>query len=238
MLNVLRFVDKTRSQNNIHRDAYGYERALRTLVAIHQSQHIHDDCMQVKNGLIEKDRYGIWRSTSIRLLNLPSHLAARQPIFLPSTGHFVTLLIRNVHEKLHHSGTEVILNELKAQYWIPRARNTVKKVLRNCVACRRMHNLPFKCPESPPLPLERILQSSPFSHIGIDYLGPFRGENDANYYILLLTCLATRLLHLEVVNSLNTNSFLYAFRRFCARRGCPLTVISDKAARSRLLAPF
>jgi len=36
-------------------------------------------------------------------------------------------------------------------------------------------------------------------------------------------------IHLELVNDLNVSSFLRAFRRFCGRRGLPVTLISDNA---------
>ena len=43
----------------------------------------------------------------------------------------------------------------------------------------------------------------------------------------LFTCLVIRAVHIEVVNSLDTDSFLNALRRFINLRGCPTTVYSD-----------
>ncbi|XP_043212326.1 uncharacterized protein LOC122376502, partial [Amphibalanus amphitrite] len=66
--------------------------------------------------------------------------------------------------------------------------------------------------------------------VGIDYFGPLtvrRFRKTEKRYGLLVTCLATRAIHLEVSNSLDTDSFLMAFRRFVARRGRPKKVFSD-----------
>ncbi|GFW56335.1 integrase catalytic domain-containing protein [Trichonephila clavipes] len=54
-------------------------------------------------------------------------------------------------------------------------------------------------------------------------------DNDAKQYILLITCAVTRSIHLELVGSMTTDTFLPAFRRFVARRGLYSMVISDNA---------
>ena len=45
----------------------------------------------------------------------------------------------------------------------------------------------------------------------------------------LFTCASTRAVHLELVEDLTVESLIRAFRRFCARRGLPATIISDNA---------
>ena len=51
----------------------------------------------------------------------------------------------------------------------------------------------------------------------------------AKRYIALFGCCATRAIHLEVAEDLSTESFILLFRRFCARRSTPSTVVSDNA---------
>ena len=46
---------------------------------------------------------------------------------------------------------------------------------------------------------------------------------------MLFTCAITRAIHLELVEDASEISFLYAFRRYVARRQYPVTVISDNA---------
>ena len=43
----------------------------------------------------------------------------------------------------------------------------------------------------------------------------------------LFTCLTTRAVHIEMLDSLDTDSFLNGFRRFASRRGFPLKIWSD-----------
>ena len=48
-------------------------------------------------------------------------------------------------------------------------------------------------------------------------------------WVCLFTCLATRAVHLELLQDMFTEEFLNGFRRFISQRGSPLEVINDKA---------
>ena len=50
------------------------------------------------------------------------------------------------------------------------------------------------------------------------------------WYGVLFTCLAIRAVHVEVVHSLDTGSFIDALRRFIARRGQPKEIRSDNGS--------
>lgn len=70
----------------------------------------------------------------------------------------------------------------------------------------------------------------PFTNTGIDYFGPYVVNifrKTVKRYVVFFTCLVTRAVHLEVTDSLNTDSFLMAFQRFENRRGRPARVFSD-----------
>lgn len=80
------------------------------------------------------------------------------------------------------------------------------------------------------LPAARTEPSSPFSHVGVDYFGPFLvkdGRKELKRYGVIFTCMASRAVHIETANSLETSSFLNALRRFIARRGTVLHLYSD-----------
>ena len=81
------------------------------------------------------------------------------------------------------------------------------------------------------LPECRVTPNHPsFYRCGIDYMSPVmikQGRNILKRYIAVFTCLASRAVHLEVSNSLDTSSFLMTFHRFAARRGRPSVIFSD-----------
>ena len=81
------------------------------------------------------------------------------------------------------------------------------------------------------LPKERITPSPPFTYSGVDYFGPFyikQGRKDVKRYGVLFTCLASRAVHIETADTLETDSFINALRRFVARRGPVREVRSDQ----------
>uniref|UniRef100_A0AC35F7R6 Integrase catalytic domain-containing protein n=1 Tax=Panagrolaimus sp. PS1159 TaxID=55785 RepID=A0AC35F7R6_9BILA len=79
--------------------------------------------------------------------------------------------------------------------------------------------------------------SKPFQNVGIDYCGPFKIKGTKEKaWICLFTCFTTRLVHLEPVTSMTTQDFLFAFRRFVARRNVPYYVLSDNAKQFKTAA--
>jgi hypothetical protein len=81
------------------------------------------------------------------------------------------------------------------------------------------------------LPKDRVTpEKPPFTFTGVDCFGPFevrRGRARAKRYGVIFTCLTLRAIHIEVANSLDTESFINALRRFIARRGRPEEMRSD-----------
>jgi len=80
------------------------------------------------------------------------------------------------------------------------------------------------------LPEERITPSKPpFTNIEVHCFGPFtvhRGWTTAKRCVLF-TCLAICAVHIKVVYSLDTESFINTLQHFIARRGCPEQIRSD-----------
>ena len=76
------------------------------------------------------------------------------------------------------------------------------------------------------LPEARVTESRPFTHVGVDYCGPFlikekqhRNRKQIKVYVVVFVCLATKAVHLEVVSDLSSEAFIAALRRFTSRRG-------------------
>lgn len=82
------------------------------------------------------------------------------------------------------------------------------------------------------LPPERLdALARTFTHVGIDYFGPLEvsfGRRTEKRWGMLIACLTTRAIHIEVVHSLSTDSCIMGLRNFSARRGTPRTIYSDR----------
>ena len=69
---------------------------------------------------------------------------------------------------------------------------------------------------------DRTSTEPPFTYAGPDMLGPFtvkQYRKEMKRYGIIFTCLSSRAVHLEVVQNMETGSFIQALRRFIARRG-------------------
>lgn len=156
---------------------------------------------------------------------LPSH-----PAILPRTHIVATLIVRHCHMVAAHAGREHVMSLVRADYWIIGARTIIRKIIQECRICRRLSPKPLvQCMAE--LPADRISPGTPpFTNVGVDIFGPFeikRGRNMYKRYGCLFTCLCIRAIHIEVVNSLEADSFIQALQRFISRRGLPQMIRSD-----------
>ena len=155
------------------------------------------------------------------------------PTLLPGNHHVTHLLIQRQHALNHHFGTNYTVAHLRQKWWIPKMRQVVKKILRVCKICKRLQGKPYSPVDSPPLPPCRITQSEPFQVTGVDYTGALKvkypSKEVGKAYVVLFTCATTRGIHLEIVEDLTGQSFIFALRRFVGRQGFPQVLLSDNA---------
>ena len=100
----------------------------------------------------------------------------------------------------------------------------------NCVLCKRLRGRPLN-QKMADLPPERTEPAEPFTHCAVDCFGPFyikEKRSEVKRWGVLFTCMASRAIHLESVNSMSSDSFLNAFRRFVSRRGPVRKLFCDK----------
>ena len=87
------------------------------------------------------------------------------------------------------------------------------------------------------LPPARLRLHQPaFFSTGMDCFGPMQvkvGRRSEKRWGLLFKCLTTRSVHIEVLTSISTDSFLMALRRFISRRGKPSELLSDRGTNFR-----
>ena len=176
------------------------------------------------------DREGLLRVGG-RLQNSTLSWEAKHPLILPDKGAVVDMIIMCVHQKVGHEGRQHVLAELGTRFWIVKMNSAVRRCLKACVSCRRRQR-PMEAQLMANLPEDRVHESEhPFQNTGVDYFGNFyvkRGRKLVKKYGVIFCCLNVRAVHLEVADSLSTDSFLCALRRFTSRRGNVRLMRSDR----------
>lgn len=165
-----------------------------------------------------------------RLQNANISFVSKHPPILPE-GHPVSLLIvQAAHKKVGHLGRESTINQIRQNYWIIGVNKMVKRLVKNCIICRKLEEKPCE-PIMSNLPSERVKgDNPPFTNVGVDYFGPFlvsKKRSTEKRYGVIFTCLESRATHLEISVSLESSSFINVLRRFIARRGQVKTMRSD-----------
>ena len=156
--------------------------------------------------------------------------AYKYPVVLPKKGKVSYLIIQWCHFQVEHAGRGITLNEIRSSgYWIINANSKVRHFISKCVRCRFLRG---KLGEQKmgDLPTERTAEAPPFTYCGVDLFGPFaikEGRKLLKRYGVIFTCFGSRAVHIETVNSLETDSFIQALRRFMSRRGAVRQIFSD-----------
>ena len=124
----------------------------------------------------------------------------------------------------------VEVNKVRSSgFWIVNANSVTRSLLYHCVTCRSLRE---KLEEQliSELPSERFQESPPFTYRGVDWCCPFIIKNyrkELKRYGVMFTCLCSRAIHIEVEQSLETDSFIFLLRRFIWRRGNICLMRSD-----------
>ncbi|XP_028414079.1 uncharacterized protein LOC114537147 [Dendronephthya gigantea] len=178
------------------------------------------------------DESGVVRCKG-RLSNSNFPYSAKYPILLDTAHYLTTLIIRDCLARVMHGGVKATLTELRSKFWLVRGRSFVRKLLFNCVTCKKQDGRAYRTLNPPPLPEFRVKEAPPFTYVGLDYVGPLyvksMNDLDEKAWICLITCCVSRAVHLEVVPNMTSQAFLRSFRRFTSRRSTPLLVVSDNA---------
>ena len=166
-----------------------------------------------------EDTKGVWRCGG-RILNADIPYSTKHPVLLPGGHYFTSLVVLRSHQHVFHNGVRETLTEVRAKYWIVRGRSVVKKILRQCVICRKAEGRHYNVPDPPPLPAYRVTEKPPFTFIGVDFAGPLyirRGieTSESKVWLCLYTCCITRAIHLDLLTNMSLEYFLGHFEGLC-----------------------
>lgn len=227
-----RTMSKTKStpSKRLEDEDAAFKRIVKLLQAHHYPEkHRQNNADLLKLDIMTDDE-GVMRvGGRIRQSAEPFH--TKHPIILPCKCHLSLLLIRHHHVKVAHQGRTTTLGSLRsAGIWICGARKVASTLIQKCVRCSRLRGKP-ESQKMADLPTDRVEESPPFTHTGLDCFGPFlvsAGRRSVKRYGLILTCMASRAVHLEVLEDMSTDAFICGLRRFIAIRGNVRTIRCDR----------
>ena len=180
------------------------------------------------------DQHGILRVGG-RLSKLKDSLEVH-PVIIPKKHFVAVLLTRHFHEQVCHQGRHITEGAIHAAgYWITGGKCMIASVIQRCVSCRRTRSQ-VATQKMGDLPEDRLQPCPPFTYIGVDVFGPWHvtarrtrgGCANSKRWAVLFTYLASRAIHIEVIEEITTSSFINSLRRFIALRGPVKQIRSDR----------
>ena len=202
-----------------------------------------------------KDSDGIYRCQT-RVRNANVSYGFKHPILLQTDHPYTRLLILRTHETLAHASSQQMLFVLRELYWIPRARRLISHLLKQCVTCQKLFKPLLSQQPFADIPKFRLEESFPFTYSALDFAGPFlvkmihserQKRDDYDFrpkvnassvkkppaytirkvYVLVLNCMVTRAVHIEMTYGMSSDDFIKALRRFASTCGLPSIIYSD-----------
>lgn len=169
-----------------------------------------------------------------RLSQAPIRNSAKHPILVPNKSHLAILLINHYHLISIHGGPKLVQSLLQRQYWLIGARSLIRKVIFKCISCFKASAKPSQ-PIMADIPVSRYAQGRPFLNVGVDLAGHFplksgprRNSPITKAWFAIFICMSTKAIHIELLTSLSTDTFLASLDRFVGRRGLPQSLFSDR----------
>lgn len=160
----------------------------------------------------------------------------KHPLIIPSGSHIATLLVRHFHERSAHQGRHITEGAVHgAGFWIVGGKRLVSSVIHSCVTCRKLPGK-MQVQKMADLPAGRVTPEPPFTTVGLDVFGPWTivtrrtrgGSAQSKRWVVLFTCMSTRAVHIELIETMSTDSFVNALRRFFSIRGPAKLLHSDR----------
>ena len=170
-----------------------------------------------------------------RLENSDLTFGRKHPTLIPDTL-LGDALIGHLHASQLHQGRRITAAAVRDQgYCAVGGKRRIQRVIAACITCRKLRAPPMQ-QKMADLPAERLYRTPPFYKCGIDVFGHFhvkhgkatrRNTGTRKVWVLLFTCLYSRAIHLEILDSMDTAAFINALVRFEAVRGKCVYLRSD-----------
>ena len=167
------------------------------------------------------------------ILRCKGRIPGYRPIYVEG-GLFGEKLIAHAHQQIMHLGVANTMANIRDEWWIPRLRSKVKKVINQCNTCKIFSTRPYGSATTAEMPSFRTEDGRPFETTGVDFAGPLdykiTKKERGKCYVLIFTCATSRAVHLEVTKSQTAEEFQRKLNSFIARKTRPRLIISDNAS--------
>ncbi|XP_068229570.1 uncharacterized protein [Palaemon carinicauda] len=110
------------------------------------------------------DESGVIRCQG-RIQNTDLSESAKHPVYVASRHPLWPLIVLHYHVLNLHWNINTLVIILQQQFWAGKIRQSVKKILKAYLLCKKVQNQPLSVPG------ERINHEVPFSCVGVDYTG-------------------------------------------------------------------
>ncbi|XP_023810653.1 uncharacterized protein LOC105357885 [Oryzias latipes] len=199
-----------------------------------------DLCLAAQQGVnfqsTTTDRLVVYRDQSTGLLVCGGRIQTfkedvKAVPLLPFQAWISTLLAREAHGE-GHEGVAGTLLRMRRKAWVIKGRILAQKVVIKCILCKKAKARTCRQIMGD-LPEERSSPAAPFQFTSVDLFGPYHVKDDIKRRVtmkvwgVVFCCMSSRAIHVELANTLSTESFLLAYQRFTAVRGHPRKIWSD-----------
>lgn len=133
-----------------------------------------------------------------RLGNAHIPYDTKHPIIIPNGSRLCWLIIAEAHKVLQHAAIQLMMQYIRASFWIPKLRNELRAYVHKCVICAR-HAKKLENQLMSDLPADRVNRYRAFLITGVDYAGPIElceryksRPNKTKGWIVVFVCMITR----------------------------------------------
>ena len=210
------FIIRT-EQEIIHPDVYSYldssrkhKKEIPTLITKYNLYRDENGILRIKSKFSEDKRVN--------------------PILISNGSKLTELIIMDTHTNLGHLGIYPVIRQLRKFFWIEKCFTAVKKCLKKCITCKRIHERSIKTNQNSYREFRSHPPQIPFRSIFIDHIGPFtvclQGKR-TKVWLLAISCLWSRAINLKVCLDLTVKEFLKAMQLHCHEYGMFEECLSD-----------
>ncbi|KAK3542225.1 hypothetical protein QTP86_018786, partial [Hemibagrus guttatus] len=169
-----------------------------------------------------------------QLKNATLDLKEKFPLIIPGRSHAAKLLVEHYHRVKHQGRVFTESTICNAGYWIVGVKKLINSILHKCVMCNKLRGKVTE-QKMADLPIDCLSTEQPFTYVGLDVFGPWTvvmrctrgGQAQSKRWAVLFTCMSTRAIHIELIDFMDSSTFINALRRFFALQGPAKQIRSD-----------